>query len=313
MYTMPTVIREALQQGATLSVSVSGGKDSQAMLRLARSWELPNRLEVVHADLGRAEWPQTPQHVEEICEGLDLTVVRRAGGDLVQRIEQRLKSVSTIDPTKPAKPFWPSAAQRYCTSDMKRGPIHKHQRALGRNDLIVSLVGMRAEESRTRAKKSPVTVEKKITAADLRNLKPDEALRRWILKKKRETSWSPAGRLVLTWLPLHEWPIGDVWHWLESSTEEVAVRQELYRKGDVEAALAGWIAHPAYVFGNERLSCALCILGSINDLCNGRKHHPELFRQYVDLEDVSGYTFKEGLSLKDLPNEEEAALQKTLF
>ena len=84
---------------------------------------------------------------------------------------------------------------------------------------------------------------------------------------------------------------------------DVERRQQSYRNGDVAEALEGWGAHPAYVFGNERLSCALCILASVSDLCNGRKHNPELFNRYVELEKTSGYTFRDGFSLLDLPPE----------
>ena len=58
---------------------------------------------------------------------------------------------------------WPSAAYRQCTSDLKRGPIFKFIR----NDLkkrnatiAINCMGLRAEESNARAKKSPWTFNK---------------------------------------------------------------------------------------------------------------------------------------------------------
>ncbi len=85
---IPPLIHDALARGAALAISISGGKDSQAMLRLLATH--PDRphwtgdLFAIHADLGRAEWPQTPGHVEAICkkEGIELVVVRRDKGDL---------------------------------------------------------------------------------------------------------------------------------------------------------------------------------------------------------------------------------------
>lgn len=288
---IPRLIQDAIGMGAIVSISVSGGKDSQAMTRWLRGQGIAG--EIVHADLGRAEWPQTPGHVELISEesGLDLFVVQRVKGDLVQRIEERLNTVSTVDSTRPAKPFWPSAAQRYCTSDLKRGPIQKHQRAHGRGELIVSCIGMRADESNARAKKSPISIERGITCKALRDLTPGEAL----------AKWDGSGRLALTWLPIHDWPIDRVWEQLGTSVADVARRQSLYRANQIEESLEGWGAHPAYVYGNERLSCALCVLASVADLCNGRDHHPELFQHYVELEKRSTYTFRDGLSLSDLP------------
>jgi 3'-phosphoadenosine 5'-phosphosulfate sulfotransferase (PAPS reductase)/FAD synthetase len=55
-------------------------------------------------------------------------------------------------------------------------------------------------------------------------------------------------------------------------------------------AAAGQQPHYAYALGNDRLSCVFCIMGSRPDLRNGRVEHPALFRQYVDLEQRTGYT-----------------------
>ena len=60
-----------LRNGAALVLSVSGGKDSDAMshhlldLRQAEGW--PGDVLMVHADLGaRVEWQQTPDYVRDI-------------------------------------------------------------------------------------------------------------------------------------------------------------------------------------------------------------------------------------------------------
>ncbi len=69
---IPPLITRALTRGAALAISISGGKDSQAMLRLLVTH--PDRPHwtgdrfAIHADLGRAEWPQTPGHVEALCK-----------------------------------------------------------------------------------------------------------------------------------------------------------------------------------------------------------------------------------------------------
>ena len=292
LFNVPDVIRAALSEGAILSTSISGGKDSQAMLNLVNELEA-ERHEVVHADLGRAEWPQTPAFVEQLADeaARTLHVVRRVKGDLVQRIEERLEKVSTLTGKPPAKPFWPSAAQRYCTSDLKRGPIQKQQRTYGKTKLLISCMGMRAEESRNRAKKPVVAVNRTLTCKRLREMAPAEAL----------SNWDDTGRLVLEWLPLHQFQLADVWSAIGTSTAELTRRQELYKAGQADEAIAGWPAHVAYVYGNERLSCALCVLAGIGDLCNGKKHHPELYAKYVELEEKSGFTFQDGRSLKDLP------------
>ncbi|MBE2186713.1 MAG: phosphoadenosine phosphosulfate reductase family protein [Rhodothermales bacterium] len=300
----------ALRRGATLAISVSGGKDSQAMLyrlvemRKALDWTGPSH--AVHADLGRAEWPQTLAHVEAMCRSrhVPLSVVRRDRGDLVARIEERLNTVSTLDGTRTAKPFWPSAAQRYCTSDLKRGPIQKWLRTLGKDVVIVSAQGMRSEESSRRAKMEPLSVNKALTSKHLRGVTssnsrgytPSEALSAW---------QSEGGRLVLDWLALFDWSEEQVWAALvPGGIRELRARQKLYRDGDEAAALHGWLAHPAYVWGNRRLSCALCVLACRGDLVNGIRHNPQLAARYVLLERASGYSFKQGQSLEALAAEE---------
>lgn len=294
---IPPVIRDAIAAGGILSISVSGGKDSQAMLRALLHEAPPANLhEIVHADLGRAEWPQTPGHMRKLARdaALPMAVVQRAKGDLVQRIEERLTQVSTLTGEPPAKPFWPSAAQRYCTSDLKRDPIHKHQRTHGANQLIISCQGMRAEESSRRAEKPVVAVDNRISSKHYKQLTPEAAMQKW----------NGEGRLVLNWLPIHTWPVELVWNWLGSTTADVDRRRALHKAGEVVEALVGWEGHPAYVFGNERLSCALCVLASENDLCNGKKHHPWLYQRYVELEQQSGFTFKNGFSLASLETAE---------
>lgn len=77
---------------------------------------------------------------------------------------------------------------------------------------------------------------------------------------------------VLTW---YEWlPIHDM------RTEEVFDTIKI----------AGLQPHYAYALGNDRLSCVFCIMASKPDLRNGRLQHPELFKQYVNLEERTGYT-----------------------
>jgi len=55
--------------------------------------------------------------------------------------------------------------------------------------------------------------------------------------------------------------------------------------------------HVAYDLGNERLSCALCVLAKDADLRNGAAHNPELRDRYLQIERETGHTFKNGKSL----------------
>lgn len=280
---IPDVINDALGLGATVAVSVSAGKDSQALaLALAA-----NRIGsyILHMDLGRAEWPQTAAMVDKIAQAVDLPVivVNRPQGDLVTEIEHRAIKLQGT-----GRPFWPSSANRYCTADQKRSQADKVYR---RHQLIISAEGIRAQESPKRAKDPVVAVRKQITAKALQDLAPADALAAW---------QGQGGRLALTWNAIHDWDITDVWEACGTSVDDLERRRALYRAGHENEALFGWPCHPAYVFGNARLSCVFCVLATENDLRVGARHNPNLVAHYIGLETTYGATFKHKRSLADI-------------
>lgn len=288
--TVPREIDLMLQAGAVLSVSTSSGKDSQAMtVLLARmhrqTLEWTGEIYNIHAHLGRSEWAQSLPHAERIAEecGISLVVVRNErGGDLLDRIERRMQTLAE----RHINPF-PSAKQRFCTSDMKRTPLQKHQR---RHRLLVSAIGIRREESKRRRLKAAFQIDKQLTARRLRSMIVEQALRE---RKEKE-------RLAVIWHPLIDFRIGDVWEACGTTECEIAIRRALYREGRHEQALAGCPVHPAYVFGAKRLSCSLCILADAQTLRTGARHNPELLRAYVRIERQSGWTFQPGRALATL-------------
>ena len=186
-------------------------------------------------------------------------------------------------------PMWPDAQNRYCTADQKRTQIDKALRAYR---LVVSAIGLRAQESRTRAKKDGFTIDRDLTGKVYRELSPEEALESW---KKEDR-----GRLAFDWLPVLEWLIDEVWEECGTSRAELERRRVIYNAGGVETALDGWPCHPAYVFGNERVSCVFCVLATQNDLAVGARHNPDLFRHSVGLEQESGFTFQHRKALADV-------------
>lgn len=318
---VPVEVERAMEAGATLAVSISGGKDSQAMLAalvaLHRERGWAGDLFAVHAHLGKAEWQQSRPHCQALCErlGVPLLEVNRPQGDLVDEIRDRMEKLrgTNTAPWPDAKNRyctsdqkrdqiikvlrnpWPTASQRYCTADQKRDQIVKTHRS---HELIVSAMGMRAEESPARRKRPTCSIGTRVTARKLVSLPMAAALEAQV----------EGDRLALDWLPIHDWTEADVWEACGSSTEDIARRRELYAAGHEQEALVGWPAHPAYVFGNERLSCVFCILGSKNDLLNGARHNPELFRQYVAIERESGFTFQHKRSLESLADEAGVAV-----
>ncbi len=292
----PAEIKAALEAGAFLSLSVSGGKDSQAMIAgvmaAQRENHWPGQVIALHMDLGKAEWPQSLGMCERLAaaQGLPLVVRRREKGDLVDRMEERLVSQAGT-----GKPFWPSSAARYCTAELKRNVADKEFRALTPDGgLIISAEGLRAQESPRRAKHQPVEVRKQITAERLADMTPAEAL----------AARKPGERLALNWYPILDWTLDeDVWPACGTSTEEVDRRRALYKAGRHAEALEGATVHVAYIFGNTRLSCVFCVLASVNDLTVGARHHPELFAHYLDMEVRGKATFKNGWSLAEIAAE----------
>lgn len=162
----------------------SAGKDSQAMLdvlveRCDAGGVARSRIIVVHADLGRVEWPGTRELAAEHAEhyGLAFEVVRnRNWGDLLERIESRGK--------------WPDRGNRYCTSEFKTGQVSRVMTRLARETptngraRILNVLGLRAEESPERAKKPPFSVD---------------------------AATNKTRRLVHRWLPIHAWSVDEVW------------------------------------------------------------------------------------------------------
>lgn len=268
---IPAPIEEALAGGAALVISISGGKDSQAMLyevvaaRIAHQW--PGEIHAIHADVGRMEWPQSAAHCQKMCDevGVTLVTVHRPQGDLLDQIQQRMVKLAGS-----GKPHWPSAQQRYCTSDQKRAQIDK---VLRQHDRVISAEGVRRAESASRAHRP---------CYDTR------------------TTISNSRRTAFNWRPLIHWSTEDVWISLGTSSLDLYRRQVLYRAGEHEEAMDGWPAHPAYIYGNERVSCALCVLACQNDLETGARHNPELLRELVAMEEESGFSFKQHLRLGSL-------------
>jgi 3'-phosphoadenosine 5'-phosphosulfate sulfotransferase (PAPS reductase)/FAD synthetase len=170
----------------------SAGKDSQAMLDFVveqcdRAKFPRDRVVVVHADLGRVEWPGTRALAEEQARhyGLAFHVVRRRQGDLLDHIAQR--------------GMFPSPQARYCTSDHKRGPVYtvftSHtQQSLNAGKRtpvrILNCMGMRAQESPARARRPPFAYDERA---------------------------SNGKRHVDIWLPLHAWTVEQVWARIKAS------------------------------------------------------------------------------------------------
>ena len=173
---VPSECRELIARGALVAINHSGGKDSQCMTILLSRLVPREQLLVVHAPLGEVEWPDAQTLIEAtIPDDVPLILAPvTSGKSLLESIEARGR--------------FPSASVRWCTSSHKRGPIERelrhdlrsHPRFAGR---LVNAMGLRADESAARARKTP-----------------------W----KRSDRNSRAGRTWFDWLPIFDLSTDDV-------------------------------------------------------------------------------------------------------
>ena len=122
----------AILAGGPVAVGVSGGKDSSAVA--IRTLEYLDEVGhtgprlLIHSDLGRVEWRQSLPACERLAErlGVELVVVRRQQGDLLDRFRERwennIRRYAELCCVKLILP-WPTPAMRYCTSELKTAVI----------------------------------------------------------------------------------------------------------------------------------------------------------------------------------------------
>ena len=232
----------------------SGGKDSMAMLDLlaeqASRQGVRDRLVVGPADLGRMEWPGTRHLAEEQAARFDLpfVVVTAAEPDLLERVRHR--------------GMWPSARQRWCTSDLKRGPLrklmtnllHAHPAWRTRRLRLLNVMGLRAEESPARARRPVAAVD---------------------------PAASNGLREVVNYLPLHTVTAETVWQ-------------------RIAASPVADLVHPAYRLGMPRLSCRFCVLASRTALVRSAQLNPDLAAEYLRVERETGHLFRLDCSMEEV-------------
>lgn len=170
--TTPEVDR-LLAENAPVAIGVSGGKDSSAvaLATIAYLDEIGHtgpRI-LIHADLGVTEWADSLPTCRRLAErlGLELVVVRRRQGDMMQRWEQRwadnvtrweeLSCVKLILP-------WSTDAMRFCTAELKVDQITRYLCQRFPGQAILNVTGIRRAESNKRAKAPVSKPQPKLTS-----------------------------------------------------------------------------------------------------------------------------------------------------
>lgn len=185
-----TEIMRLVQEGALFVINHSGGKDSQIMMIELQRIVPRRQMVVIHATLGEVEWEGALEHAKRQAEQAGVPfIVAEAVKSLIGMVEHRFN-------VRPDAPSWPSASNRQCTSDLKRGPIEREiRRYMKANGFtkVVNCMGLRAEESNSRAK---------------------------LAAFKRNERNSVAGRDWYDWLPIHSMRIADVFAGIAAAGQE---------------------------------------------------------------------------------------------
>ena len=140
-----------------------------------------NQLVIVHAELPEVDWEGIRSHIEATAGDLPIHYCT-AASTFFQMVERR--------------GMFPSPSNRQCTSDLKRTPIERTIRAISKatgQTLFVDCVGLRAQESASRAKAQVF---------------------------KHDAKNSKAGREIYTWLPIHHWTVEMVWSAIKLAGQE---------------------------------------------------------------------------------------------
>lgn len=159
-------VRAGIAAGAPIAFSLSGGKDSVSIshataAKLDQLGHPRDRRFAIHADLGRIEWQSTPATVRAAAErlGTPLIVVRNRSHDMLSRWDRRFElgclryeQLLTYHLTGP----WSSASNRFCTAEMKTQVILPELLRRFPTERIISVVGLRREES-IRRRLTPVS------------------------------------------------------------------------------------------------------------------------------------------------------------
>ncbi len=168
------LITDLLARNMPVAIGVSGGKDSdvaafetQAYLKAAGH---SGPVILIHSDLGRVEHRASLPACQRLAErlGLELVVVRRQAGDLLDRWRVRwhhnVERYRQLECVKLILP-WSTPAMRFCTSELKTAVICRSLVERFAGQTILSVAGIRREESSTRAHAPIAAAQPRLSSA----------------------------------------------------------------------------------------------------------------------------------------------------
>lgn len=252
-------------------ISVSGGKDSTALLLLALERGAEN-MQAVFADTGH-EQHQTYEYVQYLNDKVfpirtiradfSADLARKAGFVATKWREQGipedrvLRAIELLKPT--GNPFldlciwkgrFPSTRARFCSEELKRNPIIKQVQKplLDAGDGIISWQGVRADESPARA----------------------------TLPERDLVGGGKDGAELWNFRPILTWTVEDVF--------------AMHRKHGIEP-------NPLYRQGMGRVGCMPCIHAKKNELLEIANRFPEELERVAEWERLVSDASKHGVSM----------------
>jgi len=259
-------VAAALAIHSPVAIGVSGGKDSCAVAFATNDYlnSIGHRGPriLIHSDLGRVEWKDSAPTCERLAKAtdLELVTVRREAGDMMDRWHTRWENNKhryiNLECVKLILP-WSTPSMRFCTSELKTAVICRDLVKRFPGQTILSVTGIRREESSNRAKSPVSSVQNKLTS------------------KTQNTCG-------FDWHSILGWSKASVFAYLAEKRFQL---------------------HEAYtVYGAGRVSCALCIMQDDADKAASVScvDNHDIYREMVDLEVTSTFSFQDGKWLADL-------------
>ncbi|GCE15302.1 phosphoadenosine phosphosulfate reductase domain-containing protein [Tengunoibacter tsumagoiensis] len=255
-----------IEKHSPVAVGVSGGKDSDVTAFEVKAYlnvvGHKGPLILVHSDLGRVEHPDSLPACERLATrlGLDLIVVRRQAGDLMDRWltrwQRNVERYSQLLCVKVILP-WSTASMRFCTSELKTAIICRDLVERYPKAVILNAAGIRRQESSARAKAPICAPQVRLTS----------------------TTFETTG---YNWLPILSW-----------SLEDVLAHHRIHNFPLHEAYATYGMSRVSCAY------CILAGLDDLKASAMNPANH-EIYREMVDLEIASSFSFQSDRWLGDI-------------
>jgi 3'-phosphoadenosine 5'-phosphosulfate sulfotransferase (PAPS reductase)/FAD synthetase len=259
-------IETLLHEGAPVCIGVSGGKDSCAAAFATNDYldSVGHRgpRVLVHSDLGRIEWRDSLPTCERLATalGLELIVVRRAAGDMMDRFlvrwDNNVARYAALECVKLILP-WSTPSMRFCTSELKTAVICRELIRRFPGQTILSVSGIRRDESTGRSKAPTAKEQSKLTSIT-------------------------HGTRGLDWHPIAGWLKDDIFSYLEEKSFPLHEAYVIYGTSRVSCSF-----------------CIMSSKGDMAASASCPDNH-DVYREMVELEARSTFSFQENTWLGDV-------------